>query len=61
MSKDYDVHSLAHTKWICKYHIVFVPKYRRKEFYDEKRIEIREIIRKLCAWKGVEILEGGSM
>lgn len=58
MSKNYDVHSLVHIKWICKYYIVFVPKYRRKAFYDEKRLEIREIIRKLCTWKGVEILEG---
>ena len=39
------VNSLAHTKWNCKYHIVFAPKYRRKVFYGEKRIEIREILR----------------
>lgn len=44
--------SLAHTKWNCKYHIVFAPKYRRKVFYEEKRAEIREIIRTLCQWKG---------
>lgn len=50
--------SLAHTKWNCKYHIVFAPKYRRKVFYEEKRSEIREIIRTLCQWKGVEIVEG---
>ena len=50
--------SLAHTKWNCKYHIVFAPKYRRKVFYEEKRAEIREIIRELCEWKGVEIIEG---
>ena len=50
--------SLAHTKWNCKYHIVFAPKYRRKVFFEEKRAEIREILRKLCAWKGVEIIEG---
>ena len=37
--------SLAHTKWNCKYHIVFAPKYRRKVFYEEKRLEIREILR----------------
>ena len=49
--------SLAHTKWNCKYHIVFAPKYRRKVFYDEHRIEVREIIRKLCEWKGGNILE----
>ena len=50
--------SLAHTKWNCKYHIVFVPKYRRKVFFGEKRLEIREILRQLCKWKGVEIIEG---
>ena len=53
-----DINSLAHTKWNCKYHIVFAPKYRRKVFYEEKRLEIREILRKLCQWKGVEIIEG---
>ena len=50
--------SLAHTKWNCKYHIVFAPKYRRKVFYDEHRLEVREILRKLCEWKGVDIIEG---
>ena len=50
--------SLAHTKRNCKYHIVFAPKYRRKVFYEEKRLEIREILRKLCQWKGVDIIEG---
>ena len=53
-----DTNSLAHTKWNCKYHIVFAPKYRRQVFYEEKRLEIREILRKLCQWKGVEIIEG---
>ena len=43
-----DTSSLAHTKWNCKYHIVFAPKYRRKVFYAEKRLEIREILRQLC-------------
>ena len=52
------INSLAHTKWNCKYHIVFAPKYRRKVFYDEHRQEVREILRKLCEWKGVEIIEG---
>ena len=52
------VNSLAHTKWNCKYHIVFAPKYRRKVFYEGKRAEIREIIRTLCTWKRVEIIEG---
>ena len=53
-----DVNSLAHTKWNCKYHVVFASKYRRKVFYEEKRLAIRDILRQLCAWKGVEILEG---
>ena len=52
------INSLAHTKWNCKYHIVFTPKYRRKVFYEEHRLEVREILRKLCEWKGVEIIEG---
>ena len=52
-----DVRSLAHTKWNCKYHIVFAPKYRRKVFYEEKRLEIGAILRELCRWKGVEIIE----
>ena len=51
-------YSLAHTKWNCKYHIVFAPKYRRKVFFNEKRSDIREILRTLCEWKGVEIVEG---
>ena len=50
--------SLAHTKWNCKYHIVFAPKYRRKVFYEGKKEAIREIIRTLCEWKGVDIIEG---
>ena len=50
--------SLAHTKWNCKYHVVFAPKYRRKVFYNEKRVAIRDNIRTLCQWKGVEIIEG---
>ena len=59
MSKETDnTNSLAHTKWNCKYHIVFATKYRRKVFFEEKRAEIREILRKLCEWKGVEIIEG---
>ena len=51
-------HSLAHTKWNCKYHLVFAPKCRRKVFFEGKRLEIRDILRKLCEWKGVEIIEG---
>lgn len=46
-----DVKSLAHTKWNCKYHVVFAPKYRRKVFFQEKREGIRDIIKTLCQWK----------
>ena len=51
-----DIHSLSHTKWNCKYHIVFAPKYRRKVFYGEKRAEIGGILRELCRWKGVNLI-----
>ena len=53
-----DAKSLAHTKWNCKYHVVFAPKYRRKVFFQEKRSDIRDILRTLCEWKGVTIIEG---
>ena len=49
---------LSHSQWNCKYHIAFAPKYRRKVFYESHRKAIMEIIRELCQWKGVEILEG---
>ena len=52
-----DSNSLAHTKWNCKYHVVFAPKYRRKVFYKEKRVEIGKILRMLCEWKSVRIIE----
>ena len=52
-----DMNSLSHTKWECKYHIVFAPKYRRKVFYGEKRVEIGKILRMLCDWKKIEIVE----
>lgn len=51
-----DVHTLLHTTWNCKYHIVFAPKYRRKVFYGEKRLEIGAILSELCEWKGVNII-----
>ena len=51
-----DINSLSHTKWNCKYHIVFAPKYRRKVFYREKRAAIGKILRQLCEWKGINIL-----
>ena len=57
MSNTDDLHSLSHTKWNCKYHIVFAPKYRRKEFYDARRLEIGKIIRDLSEWKGVNIVD----
>ena len=49
-------HSLSHTKWNCKYQVVFAPKYRRKVFYGDKRLEIGQILRQLCNWKGVNII-----
>ena len=52
-----DIKSLAHTKWNCKYHIVFAPKYRRQVFYGEKKRAIGEILRRLCEWKGINIIE----
>jgi len=52
-----DIHSLSHTKWECKYHIVFAPKYRRNVFFGQMRYEIGKIIRELCRWKGVNLLE----
>ena len=52
-----NTNSLAHTKWNCKYHIVFAPKYRRKVFFGEKKVEIGKILRQLCEWKGIKIIE----
>ena len=52
-----DPNSLAHTTWNCKYHIVFAPKYRRRVFFGQKRKEIGAILRSLCEWKQVEIIE----
>ena len=51
-----DINSLSHTKWNCKYHIVFAPKYRRKVFYEEKRLEIVKNIKVLCKCKDVNII-----
>ena len=53
--------SLSHTRWNCKYHIVYIPKYRRKEIYGKLRSEIGKIIRQLCEYKGVEIIEAHAM
>jgi len=52
-----DTKSLAHTKWNCKYHIVFAPKYRRKVIFGELKVEIGQILRELCSWKQVNIIE----
>ena len=52
-----DNNSLAHTKWNCKYHIEFAPKYRRKEIYGKIRVEIGKILRLLCQRKEIEIIE----
>jgi len=52
-----DTKSLAHTKWNCKYHIVFAPKYRRKAIFGELKVEIGKILRELCNWKQVNIIE----
>ena len=52
-----DSNSLAHTKWNCKYHIVFAPKYRRKIVYGELKAEIGKILRQLCEWKEIKIVE----
>lgn len=52
-----DKNTLAHTKWNCKYHIVFVPKYRRRVIYGKIKVDIGKILRKLCEQKGVEIIE----
>ena len=52
-----DINSLSHTKWNCKYHIVFCPKYRRQEIYGKIKEDVGKILRKLCEAKGVEIIE----
>ena len=52
-----DINSLAHTKWNCKYHIVFAPKFRRKVIYGKIKEDIGKMLRKLCEYKGIEILE----
>ena len=56
MTRD-DISSLAHSKWNCKYHVVFAPKYRRMVIYSKIRADIGKILRKLCEQKGIEILE----
>lgn len=53
-----DSSSLSHTTWKCQYHIVFIPKYRRKIMYGNMKADVREILKKLCEFKKVEIVEG---
>lgn len=54
-------YSLSHTKWMCKYHIVFTPKCRRKVIYNKLRKDIGVILKRLCSYKGIEIIEGHLM
>lgn len=54
-------YSLSHTKWMCKYHIVFTSKYRRKVIYNKLRKDIGVILKRLCSYKGIEIIEGHLM
>lgn len=56
MTRD-DINSLAHSKWNCKYHVVFAPKYRRMIIYNQIKVDIGRILRKLCDQKGIEIIE----
>ena len=53
-----DNRSLSHTKWKCQYHIVFIPKYRKKVLYGKVREDVREILSTLCKYKNVEIIAG---
>ena len=52
-----DENSLSHTRWKCQYHIVFIPKYRRKVLYGKVKADVREILRTLCRYRKVEIIE----
>ena len=56
-----DWQSMAHVKWECKYHVVFIPKYRKKKLYGHVRKRIGEIFQELCRYKGIELLEGHAM
>ena len=55
-----DTDSLSHSKWNCKYHIVFAPKYRRQIIYGQIKVDIGRILRTLCERKGVEIIEANA-
>ena len=52
-----DIETLAHTKWNCKYHVVFAPKFRRQIVYGKMKSEIGKILRSLCERKEIEIIE----
>ena len=56
-----DNQSLSHTKWKCQYHIVFIPKYRRKKMYGKVQSDVREILQTLCEYKHVRITAGAVM
>jgi len=58
--KNDEVSSLSHTKWNCKYHIVFTPKYRRKAIFGKIRSDIGKYLRRLCEYKGIEIIEANA-
>lgn len=60
-SQKMDESSLSHTRWKCQYHIILVPKYRRKVVYGQLRKDIGEILRRLCDYKHVEIIEAYAM
>ena len=60
MKKNDEDSTLSHTKWNCSYHIVFAPKYRRKAIYGKLRGEIGKYLRRLCEYKGVEIIEANA-
>ena len=57
----HDWQSLTHVRWDCKYHVVIVPKYRKKELYGKRRNRIGDVLRDLCRQRGVELLEGHLM
>ena len=57
----HDWQSLSHVRWECKYHVVFIPKYRRKVLYGKLRPKIGAILRELCRQRGIELLEGHLM
>ena len=56
-----DFESLAHVRWDCKYHVVFIPKYRRKVMYGRLKRQIGAILRSLCEQRGIELVEGHAM